>query len=77
LIAIADLQADQGHPLDASRLQLVRQAMGGGVPLAGNRLAALASDQLRDRAPVAAAMMAALRAFRTARARRRHPQEQK
>jgi hypothetical protein len=33
LIAIADLQADQGHPLDASRLQSVRQAMGGGVPL--------------------------------------------
>ena len=33
LVAIADLQADQAHPLDASRLQSVRQAMGGGVPL--------------------------------------------
>jgi hypothetical protein len=33
LVAIADLQADHGRPLDAARLHSVRQAMGGGVPL--------------------------------------------
>jgi hypothetical protein len=31
LVAIADLQADHGRPLDASRLKSVRQAMGDGA----------------------------------------------